>query len=132
MSSNSREKWVYPLLIVFAAAAATFFWGHLTLDQTPFEDAAILLRYAVNVANGHGLVWNPGAGPVDGGSDFLATLAIAALIRAGLEPATAVRVLGLVFHLLTVALIFRTLLAVQGSSRLIALTTAVYFLVGRG
>jgi arabinofuranosyltransferase len=31
-----------------------------------FDDAMISMRYARNLAAGHGLVWNPGAEPVEG------------------------------------------------------------------
>ncbi|HYO14175.1 MAG TPA: glycosyltransferase family 39 protein [Thermoanaerobaculia bacterium] len=47
---------------------------------TLFDDSMISLRYARNLAEGHGLVWNPGEQPpVEGYSNFLWTLWLAAL-----------------------------------------------------
>jgi hypothetical protein len=44
-----------------------------------FDDAMISMRYAWNLAHGHGLVWNPGE-RVEGYSNLLQTLLMAALI----------------------------------------------------
>ena len=44
-----------------------------------FDDAAISLTYARNLANGHGLVWIPGHQAVEGYSNFLWTLWMAAI-----------------------------------------------------
>ncbi|MGH3104735.1 MAG: hypothetical protein ACRDN6_11640 [Gaiellaceae bacterium] len=41
---------------------------------TLFDDAMISMRYARNLADGHGLVWNPGEQPVEGYTNFLWTL----------------------------------------------------------
>lgn len=46
-----------------------------------FDDAAISMTYARNLAEGHGLVWNPGDAPVEGYSNFLWTLLMAAAHR---------------------------------------------------
>jgi arabinofuranosyltransferase len=47
---------------------------------TLFDDSMISMRYARNLAEGHGLVWNPGEQPpVEGYSNFLWTLWMAAL-----------------------------------------------------
>ena len=39
-----------------------------------FDDAMISMRYAQSLAEGHGLVWNPGEAPVEGYTNFLWTL----------------------------------------------------------
>ena len=49
------------------------------------DDAFISFRYAHNLVLGEGLVWNPGE-RVEGYSNFLWTLAIAAGLGAGIEP----------------------------------------------
>jgi arabinofuranosyltransferase len=41
------------------------------------DDEMISMRYAYNLANGHGLVWNPGQEPVEGFSNPLWTLYMA-------------------------------------------------------
>ncbi len=46
---------------------------------TLFDDAMISMRYAQNLAAGHGLVWNPGEAPVEGYTNLLWTLWMAAI-----------------------------------------------------
>jgi hypothetical protein len=46
---------------------------------TLFDDAMISMRYARNLANGDGLLWNPGETPVEGYSSLLWTLWMACL-----------------------------------------------------
>ena len=70
------------------------------------EDAAIPLRYARNLAEGHGIVWNPGGKPVDGTTDFLFLLMVGGLVKAGLHPQAAARILELVAHCFTIVLIY--------------------------
>jgi hypothetical protein len=45
----------------------------------PMEDAAMLLRYSEHLAQGHGITWNVGEHPVEGATDFLYMVAIAAV-----------------------------------------------------
>src|SRR5262245_8647033 len=42
-----------------------------------FDDAMISMRYARNLAEGHGLVWNAGQPPVEGYTNFLWTIVMA-------------------------------------------------------
>ena len=49
------------------------------------DDAFISFRYARNLAEGHGLVWNPGEA-VEGYTNFLWVVLMAAGIGAGAEP----------------------------------------------
>ena len=44
-----------------------------------FDDALISMRYARNLVEGHGLVWNPGGPPVEGYTNLLWTLWMAVL-----------------------------------------------------
>lgn len=61
----------------------------------PLEDAAMLFKYAANLAAGHGIVWNPGESPgvSDGATDLGFVLAIAPLVKLGLAPEVAAAVL---------------------------------------
>jgi len=54
-----------------------------------WDDAMISMRYARNLALGHGLVWNPGEAPVQGFSNLGVTLAMAAVHALGLPRASA-------------------------------------------
>lgn len=71
-------------------AAMVLVWGGLYVFRTSFvvdgervfvlwDDAMISMRYAENLARGHGLAWNPGEEPVQGFSNPAITLAMAAL-----------------------------------------------------
>jgi hypothetical protein len=58
------------------------------------DDAFISFRYAANLLDGHGLVWNPGE-RVEGYTNFLWTLLLAGPMALGIHPAQAAVVLGL-------------------------------------
>jgi hypothetical protein len=72
------------------------------------DDAFISFRYADHLASGHGLVWNIGeAPPVEGFSNFLWTLACAAMELAELPPEVGSRVLGVLCAIALLALVAR-------------------------
>jgi hypothetical protein len=98
----------------------------------PFEDAAMLMRYAQHVAEGHGIVWNIGEPPVDGATDFLFMIVIAWFVRVGVSVETAVRSLGVGAHVLTVGLIYLAVRYIHNGPVLFALTSALYLAVGPG
>jgi arabinofuranosyltransferase len=89
-----------------AAAAAGCLALTVRWTRPPYEDAAMLLRYAVHVAAGHGMVWNIGDPPLDGATDLLFTLAVAATIRLGVPVHLAARLLGVGAHVFTVLLVY--------------------------
>jgi arabinofuranosyltransferase len=68
------------------------------------DDAFISFRYARNLAEGHGLVWNPGEA-VEGYTNFLWVLLMAAGIGAGLEPERLSVGIGIASGLLVLALV---------------------------
>ena len=55
---------------------------------TLFDDAMISMRYAQNLAAGHGLTWNAGETPVEGFTNPLWTLWMALLHLVGIAPST--------------------------------------------
>jgi arabinofuranosyltransferase len=79
------------LLIVLALFAIFF----VNFSYPPFEDAAMLMRYADHLAHGYGIVWNIGQHPVDGATDFLFMVSVAGLMKIGVPLARAVRGLGI-------------------------------------
>ncbi len=96
--SEIYSKVVFFLLICLCAVCA---WSLRFLQ----DDAFISFRYASNLVGGHGLVFNPGEW-VEGYSNFLWTLILAAVMWCGAEPEFAAQVLGIVFyvaHLLVLA-----------------------------
>jgi hypothetical protein len=68
------------------------------------DDAYISLRYAKNLVEGHGLVWNPGQ-VVEGYTNFLWIIATAAVGFLGLDLVFASRLLGAVFSVGTILLL---------------------------
>src|SRR5689334_15407506 len=98
------------LLVSILLLACTLLYAQRYVDFTipPFEDAAMLMRYAQHLAGGHGIVWNIGEHPVDGATDFLFMAASSLLIKLGLTVGQAVRGIGFFSHLLTVLIVYWT------------------------
>ena len=61
------------------------FAAHAVWLQCVAEDAFITYRFARNVAEGHGFVWNIGEAPVEGFTNFLWVIVCAALYRIDLD-----------------------------------------------
>jgi hypothetical protein len=102
-------------------------WG-----VTPFEDAAMLMRYADNIAHGHGVVWNVGDAPVDGGTDFLFMILVAAVRSMGFSIETATQLVSAAAHFATLLLIYLGMRRIQGAGCLPAFLSAAYFAVCPG
>jgi hypothetical protein len=83
------------------------------LDHT-VDDAFISFRYAENLVNGHGLVFNAGE-RVEGYTNFLWVLLIAPFLALGVDPELAARGLGLAAATGTLAAVVRA--APSGDSR---------------
>ncbi len=113
------------VVVVYAALFVNF-------SGPPFEDAAMLMRYADHLAHGDGIVWNIGRPPVDGATDFLFMLTSAGLIRIGLPMGRAVRSIGLASHLATVLLVFWVNRRLWKAGWLPAFLSALYLAVGLG
>ena len=79
-SRPGRNAW-----IVFGVTLALLL-AHSWLYRFLTDDAFISFRYSVNLAHGHGLVFNPGMERVEGYSNFLWVLMLAALDLIGLAP----------------------------------------------
>jgi len=119
--------------VVALLALMGWYAGHvLDLTRPPEEDAAMLLRYAQHVAEGDGIVWNPGEHPVDGATDFLFMWVVAAVARAGASVETAARVTGLAAHVLTVLVVYAGVRRWSAAPPALALVPAAYLAVGPG
>lgn len=70
-----------------------------------FDDAYITYRYAENWLAGHGLVFEPGAAPVEGFSNPLWLGVSAAALSLGADPFEATRLLGVASYALAIAAI---------------------------
>lgn len=112
----------------FWFALPVFAWLTWRLDFL-VDDAFISYRYGRHLAQGWGLVWNPGESPpVEGFSNFLWTMLCAALERASLDPQVWTRAVGITCGALIVAAVGRLVLERAprqvGSARLAALLAA--------
>jgi hypothetical protein len=91
LSPGARRLVTSALLL----AAVVMFVIHARVYwQWTEDDAFISLRYAQNLAEGHGLAFNPGE-RVEGYSNFSWVILAAAAIRAGIDPLWVVKLCGL-------------------------------------
>ena len=67
-----RSKLSYLSIALFALVVSAVYWP-IRLSY-PIDDTFITFRYADNLAQGFGLVWNPGAPPTEGYTNFLYVL----------------------------------------------------------
>jgi hypothetical protein len=81
-------------MIVLLVAVAALAVQALALDYV-VDDAYISMRYARNLVEGHGLVYNPGGERVEGYTNFLWTLLLAAAIACRLDPVLVARLFGI-------------------------------------
>jgi arabinofuranosyltransferase len=137
IKEHENHTWIsggnraYFLAIIGAVMVTGFFVArYLDFLRYPFEDAAILMRYALHLAQGYRIVWNVGAAPVDGGTDFLYMVVLAAIVKAGLTVEIAARLVGIVSHLLTVFLVYFTIIKLHRGNRWLALLSATYLAIG--
>ncbi len=114
MESQTRNLtlWFVLIAIGYVAYAAIFIFQSSFVVAgerffTLFDDAMISMRYARNLADGFGLVWNPGEGPVEGYSNFLWLLTAAVGIFLGLEPLQFTQAAGLVAQAVTLWALFQ-------------------------
>lgn len=91
-------------LIAFLFIAATSIWAYFRWKATAvvLDDAYIGFRYARNLVEGHGLVFNPGE-RVEGYTNFLWVLISAGGLEAGIDPLVVARVVGVASYVLCVA-----------------------------
>ena len=97
-----------------AGAVAAFLSLCLALRGFVTDDAYISLRYAENLAAGHGFVWNPGGPRVEGFSNPLLVLAEALATRLGVGGIEVARALGVGAGVALLVLIYRRAPALVG------------------
>ncbi len=124
------KKLLPPILLI--AFTILYAWRFVDFTIPPFEDAAMLMRYAQHLAEGHGIVWNIGEPPVDGATDFLFMAASAALIKIGVPVGRAVRGLGFASHLLTVLLVYFVNRRIHKAPFSLSIFSGLYLAVGTG
>ncbi len=128
----SKRALDFLLALILIAFTLFYAWRSVDFQIPPFEDAAMLMRYAQNLAGGHGIVWNIGEHPVDGATDFLFMATSAALIKIGIPVGRAIRVLGFASHLVTVLLVYFVNRRVHNASYALSFFNGLYLAVGTG
>jgi arabinofuranosyltransferase len=116
------------LVLITLAYAALF----VDFNVPPFEDAAMLMRYADHLAHGAGIVWNIGEHPVDGATDFLFMASSAGLIRLGVPIGRSVRAIGFASHLLSVLLIYLANRRLWRAGVALSFLSSLYLAAGTG
>ena len=115
-ASGERLGWPGPRAALGLILVGYALWGAFYIYRTSFvvsgtrvfclwDDAMISMRYARNLTEGHGLVWNPGGERVQGISNLGITLVMAAL---HLLPVSGFKV-SLLFQLVNLALLLLVL-----------------------
>ena len=117
------------VLLIILALFAVFF---VNFSIPPFEDAAMLMRYSDHLAHGYGIVWNIGEHPVDGATDFLFMVSVAALMKIGIPLGRAVRGLGLFSVAALTLLIYWVNRRLWKSHIVFAMLSALFLAVGTG
>jgi len=116
-------------LILFTALFAFTF---VDFSIAPFEDAAMLMRYAEHFAQGYGIVWNIGEKPVDGATDFLFMVVLGLFTKAGMPLEFATRFIGFSSHVVTVVIVYWASRKYFLANLIPALVTAIYLAMGPG
>ncbi|HEX5131869.1 MAG TPA: hypothetical protein VFX92_05220 [Candidatus Krumholzibacteria bacterium] len=120
------------ICICLVALALIYTRAFFDFSRFPSEDAAMLMRYSAHLAAGQGWVWNIGEPPLDGATDFLLVIVLAALQRAGLSPERAVHATCYFAHICTILLVYVGSRRFFGAPRWAALISAAFLAVGLG
>ncbi|MHB8778370.1 MAG: hypothetical protein ACYC6R_11505 [Anaerolineales bacterium] len=131
---TSKKIFILDLLISLLLIASTLYYAARYVDFSipPFEDAAMLMRYAQHLAGGHGIVWNIGGQPVDGATDFLFMVTSAALIKLGLTVGQSVRGIGFASHILAVLIVYWTNRRINHANIPLSFLSGLFLAVGTG
>ncbi len=94
---NKRgTHWQIPLILLLHIAL------YMLIFNTVEEDAFIYLRFAKNIADGWGYVFNIGGERVESGTSLIWVMLLALFIKLPLSPILVMKFLGLIFSLLTI------------------------------
>ena len=120
----------YAAPVLLLLIMGVYAWYCINFTEAPFEDAAILMRYAGHFAHGHGIVWNIGEKPVDGATDFLFMIIIGLQVKLGLGLEFAVHISTFIAHILTILLVWHTQRTLFKVNNAVAFLTTLYLAVG--
>lgn len=101
-------------VLLFAACVAWLLWQVSYYWEAVIDDAYISFRFAENLANGHGLVFNVGGERVEGYSNFVWVLLCAIPIKLGWDVMFFAKVAGLTCAVATLAVAWALSLRLRG------------------
>jgi hypothetical protein len=104
--SPKRHQEEKILLLGLLLPVSVFLIQVVILWNFSIDDVAISYRYAQHLAQGAGLTWNPGQPPVEGYSNFLWVLLLAAGATMGIDIEISSKIIGVLFGVLTLAALF--------------------------
>ena len=119
-------------IVVLLLLIAIYAINYIDFSSHPFEDAAMVMRYAQHLAEGHGIVWNVGEKPVDGATDFIFMILSALFVKAGMPIESSVRLISFVSHILTVIFVYVTIRKLRIGGKWLAFISAAYLAIGPG
>jgi len=128
-STTTKLSWISALLAILLALILLIF-AQTTHPIVPSEDAYITFRYAQNLADGHGLVWNPGEDPVEGSTEFLWVMLVAGISKLGLGVETAGLALSMTFAIFGVIVVGLAAFYLSRRQAIVVLLAAGAFAVG--
>jgi hypothetical protein len=110
------------------------YWGlRMKWHVVPAEDALMLMRYATNLAGGHGIVWNVGDHPVEGATDFFFLICLSLwMCISHLNAILADRLLLLACHLASVGFLYYSVRKLFQAHWALAASLAFYLALGPG
>ncbi len=129
---RSISRLDYVILLVLAMTGLWMAAASVNKPVHPAEDAAMLMRYSQNLAQGHGIVWNIGQPPVDGATDFLFMILLAGLYALGGGLESTVLWVGGIAHGVTVLLVYYGIRRHFNGGILAGFISAAFLLCGPG
>ena len=115
-------------LSIFLITSYIFSSLFINFNSHPYEDAAMTMRYAFNLANGHGIVWNVGEQPVSGSNDFLFIIIVGGLKFIGLSIESAVLSVNIFSFVLILFLLYYALNKIFNAGILATLFVCLFFI----
>jgi arabinofuranosyltransferase len=122
-----RNRIAYLILALFGAIIALILWSSRL--SYPIDDTFITFRYAENLANGYGLVWNPAGPPTEGYTNFLYVLLLAPFAGAGTDLLLVAQLLNVLAVIVSSFFIFKLALISGEKAHWIALLAPSLFLL---
>lgn len=123
-----RSRYAYIILLSIGVLSALVLWSSRL--SYPIDDTFITFRYAENLANSQGLVWNPTGPPTEGYTNFLYVLLLAPFAASGADLLLVAQLVNICAVIISSFFIYRLSLLISGQrGNWLALLAPVVFLL---